>query len=67
MTGAEGVIIATSDIIAGHGTADAVSVLHHVHNGVTTGGGDTGPPVGLVGSMRRRAIARLAAKRRPPP
>jgi phage baseplate assembly protein gpV len=29
----------------GDGTFEGVSVKHHVHSGVTTGGSDTGPPV----------------------
>jgi len=33
----------TGDVTAGDG---AVSLLHHLHSGVTPGGGDTGAPVG---------------------
>jgi hypothetical protein len=65
-TGSEGVIIATGDVIAGYGTTNA-SGLHHVHSGVTTGGGDTGPPVPLAGAMRKRAQARMLAMKRKAP
>jgi hypothetical protein len=65
-TGAEGVIIATGDVIAGYGSTNA-SGLHHVHSGVVTGGGDTGPPVPLAGAMRRRAQGRMLAMKRKAP
>jgi phage gp45-like len=41
---ATGSISATGDITAGSGGAGAISLLHHVHAGVTTGGGSTAAP-----------------------
>lgn len=40
-----GAIAATGDIIAGSGAAN-ISVLDHIHGGVTTGGGNTSGPSG---------------------
>ncbi len=40
-----GTLTVTGNVTAGQGTGDQVDLLGHIHGGVLTGGGDTGPPV----------------------